>query len=81
MFILVKSGEYGGYGKVVHPNEAIVSLDMMLVYDWALSSRRRTLSICNLGLISDYYLFDPLKKGLRGRHYAGDKEEKTAVMK
>ena len=28
-----------------------------------------------------YYLFDPLKEGLRGKHYASDEEGKTAKMK
>ena len=30
---------------------------------------------------SDYHLFDHMKEGLRGKHYANDEEVKTAVMK
>ena len=30
---------------------------------------------------SDYHLFNPVKEGLRNKHYACDKEVKTAVMK
>ena len=31
--------------------------------------------------LSGYYLFRPMKEGLRGKHYACVEEEKTAVMK
>ena len=30
---------------------------------------------------SDFHLFGPLKKGLRGRHFSSDEEVKTAVRK
>ena len=29
----------------------------------------------------DYHLFDPMKEGLRDKHYASDEEVKIAVMK
>ncbi|GFR59852.1 histone-lysine N-methyltransferase SETMAR [Elysia marginata] len=29
---------------------------------------------------SDFHLFDPMKQGLRGKHYENDKEAKSAVM-
>ena len=31
--------------------------------------------------LSNYYLFHRMKEGLRGKHYANDEEEETAVMK
>ena len=40
-----ESGEYGGSGIVVHLNETIVFLVLILVCGWTLSWRRRTLSI------------------------------------
>ena len=41
----IKSSEYGESGKVVHPNEAIFSLFLMIACSQALSYTRGTLSI------------------------------------
>ena len=50
MCLYIKLLNYRGCGKVVLPNEAIVSLVLKLVCNRAFSCRRRTLSIGNLGL-------------------------------
>ena len=72
--IFVKSSEYGGCGKVVQPcPDACSWLSIVMQKEDAIDWRDLA--------PSNYHLFDPMKKGLRGKHYASDKEVKTAVMK
>ena len=67
--------------KIVHLNEMIASLVLMLVCDQALSRRRGNIIDWQDLSPSDYHHLGPKKKDLKGKHYASDEEMKAAVMK
>ena len=71
-------GSYFGYLIVVLPN--CFPWPHTSVF-WALSRRRKTLSIGKLSLTSDYHLFSLRKGGLRDKHYVRDEKVKTTVLK
>ena len=72
-----KSNEHVGCSKVVHSNQAIVSLVQMLVCSQALSYTTRTLSTDKLDLTYRILALSLVWVSI----YARDGEVKTAVMK
>ena len=72
---------YTNFWLYIMSEEMIVSLVLMLVIDRTFSRRKRKSSIGKWGLLSDYHQFSPMKEGLKDKHYASNKEVKTAVMK